>query len=139
LIIHALFPFRHASCKYLSHKIGKQESELLDIESMGTLVCLIRSENFEQEVIAEKRPVLILCMPRDEEFPNQLKVMEHIATKHSQELKVAVLEEGLIEAFKKNYRVIGTPTFLLLVEGKERGRMLGLADQEMLTDLVLHS
>ena len=106
---------------------------------MTTLVCLIRSDNFEQEVIAEKRPVLILCMPRDEEFPNQLKVMEDIATKHSQELKVAVLEEGLIEAFKKNYRVIGTPTFLLLVEGKERGRMLGLADQEMLTDLVLHS
>jgi thioredoxin-like negative regulator of GroEL len=121
------------------NKIGKQESELLDIESMGTLVCLIRSENFEQEVIAEKRPVLILCMPRDDEFPQQLKIIEDIATKHSQELKVAVLEEGLIEAFKKNYRVIGTPTFLLLVEGKERGRMLGLADQEMLTDLVLHS
>jgi thioredoxin-like negative regulator of GroEL len=139
LIIHALLFFRHASCKYLLHKIGKQESELLDIESMGTLVCLIRSENFEQEVIAEKRPVLILCMPRDDEFPQQLKIIEDIATKHSQELKVAVLEEGLIEAFKKNYRVIGTPTFLLLVEGKERGRMLGLADQEMLTDLVLHS
>ena len=78
-------------------------------------------------------------MPRDEEFPKQLKVLEDIATKYSQELKVGVLEEGLIEAFKKNYSVIGTPTFLLLVEGKERGRMLGLADQAMLTDLVLHS
>ena len=106
---------------------------------MGTLVCLIRSENFEQEVIAEKRPVLILCMPRDEEFPKQFKVLEDIATKYSQELKVGVLEEGLIEAFKKNYSVIGTPTFLLLVEGKERDRMLGIADREMLTNLISHS
>ncbi|MGB7572324.1 MAG: thioredoxin family protein [Thermodesulfobacteriota bacterium] len=111
----------------------------MDIESMGTLVSLIRPENFEREVIAEKKPVLLLCMPRDDEFPQQLKVMEDIATKHSQELKVAVLEEGLIEAFKKNYSVIGTPTFLLLVEGKERGRMLGLADQETLTDLISNS
>jgi hypothetical protein len=111
----------------------------MDLESMGTLVRLIRPENFEREVIGEKKPVLLLCMPRDEEFPKQFKVLEDIATKYSQELKVGVLEEGLIEAFKKNYSVIGTPTFLLLVEGKERGRMLGLADQEMLTDLVLHS
>jgi hypothetical protein len=106
---------------------------------METLVCLIRPDNFEREVVAEKKPVLLLCMPRDEEFPNQLKVLEDIATKYSQELKVGVLEEGLIEAFKKNYSVVGTPTFLMLVEGKERGRMLGLADQEMLTNLISHS
>jgi thioredoxin-like negative regulator of GroEL len=106
---------------------------------MGTLVCLIRSENFEQEVIAEKRPVLLLCMPRDDEFPQQLKVMEDIATKYNKELKVVVLEDGFIEAFKRNYGVVGTPTFLMMVEGKERGRVLGLADQEMLTDLISHS
>jgi hypothetical protein len=78
-------------------------------------------------------------MPRDEEFPQQLKVMEDIATKYGRELKVGVLEEEFIEAFKKNYSVGGTPTFLLLVEGKERGRMLGLADQEMLTRLISQS
>jgi hypothetical protein len=105
---------------------------------MASLVCLIRSEDFKQEVIAEKRPVLILCMPRDDEFPKQLKVIEDIATEYSPELKVGVLEEGLIEAFKKDYSVEGTPTFLLLVEGKERCRMLGLANQQTLTDLVLH-
>ena len=110
---------------------------------MASLVCLIQSDNFEQEVIAEKKPVLLLCMrrlymSRDEEFPRQLKVMEDIATKYSPELKVGVLEERFIEAFKKNYVVIGTPTFLLLVEGKERGRILGLADHEMLTNLISH-
>jgi thioredoxin-like negative regulator of GroEL len=106
---------------------------------MGTLICLISSENFEREVIGEKKPVLLLCMPRDDEFPQQLKVIEDIATKYSQELKVGVLEDGLIEAFKKNYSVVGTPTFLLLLEGKERARMLGLADREMLTGLISQS
>ena len=103
---------------------------------METLISLIRPENFEQEVVEEKKPVLLLCMHRDEEFPNQMKVIEAIASKYSDELKVGLLEEEFIEAFKKNYGVIGTPTFLLLIEGKERGRMLGLADQKMLTDLI---
>jgi len=106
---------------------------------MGTLVNLIRSENFEREVFAEKKPVLLLCMPRDDEFPQQLKVMEVIATKYGQELKVGVLEEEFIEVFKKNYRVVGTPTFLLLVKGKEKARILGLADPEMLTGLISQS
>jgi thioredoxin-like negative regulator of GroEL len=106
---------------------------------MGTLIYLIRPENFAQEVIDEKRPVLILCMPRDDEFPHQLKVIEDIATKYSRELKVGILEEELIEAFKKDYGVIGTPTFLLLLEGKEIGRILGLSDQKMVMDLILNS
>ncbi|HXX34276.1 MAG TPA: thioredoxin domain-containing protein [Thermodesulfobacteriota bacterium] len=103
---------------------------------MKTLVRFIRPENFEQEVIAEKRPVLVLCMPRDDEFLKQLKVIEDIAAEYRQQLKVGILAEGLIEPFKKNYSVVGTPTFLLLVEGKERARMLGLADREMLTNLI---
>ncbi len=111
----------------------------MGLKIMRTSVSLIRSENFQREVFAEKRPVLILCMPRDDEFPQQLKVMEDIATKYGQELKVGVLEEGLIEVFKKDYSVVGTPTFLLLVEGKERARMLGLADQEMLMNLISQS
>lgn len=106
---------------------------------METLVTFIRAENFEREVIGEKKPVLLLCMPRDEEFPKQLKVLEDIATAYIQKLKIGILEEGVIEAFKKSYGVIGTPTFLLLVEGKERARMLGLADREMLTGLISQS
>ena len=103
---------------------------------MKTLVNLIRPENFEQEVIAEKRPVLILCMPRDEEFPKQFKLMEDIAGRYINALKVCVLQEETIEAFKKSYSILGTPTFLILVEGQERSRMLGLADQETLMNLL---
>ena len=106
---------------------------------METLVSLIRPENFEREVITEKKPFLLLCMPQDEEFPNQFKVIEDIARKYSKELRVGLLQEEFIEAFKKNYEILGTPTFLILVEGKERRRWLGLADQQTLMDLISHS
>ena len=106
---------------------------------METLIRLIRPENFEQEVVTEKKPVPLLCMPRDEEFPNQLKVIENIARKYSEELKVGLLQEEFIEAFKKNYEILGTPTFLILVEGKERRRWLGLANHRMLTTLISQS
>jgi hypothetical protein len=106
---------------------------------METLIRLIRPENFEQEVVAEKKPVLLLCMPRDDEFPDQLKAVEDIATKYREGLKVGLLEEEFIEAFKKRYRIVGTPTFLLLVEGEEKGRLLGLANHRMLTTLISQS
>jgi hypothetical protein len=103
---------------------------------MESLVRIIRPENFEQEVVAEKKPFLLLCMPRDEEFPKQLKVIEDVATKCSEGIKVGLLAEEFIEAFRKRYSIVGTPTFLILVEGEERSRMLGLADPKMLTDLI---
>ncbi len=100
---------------------------------------LIRPENFAQEVIAERRPVLLLIMPRDDQFPQQLKLIEDIARRYGEVLKVGVLQEESIEAFKRDYGILGTPTFIILVEGKERGRILGLADRETLTDLISHS
>jgi hypothetical protein len=103
---------------------------------MKTLVFLIQPENFEQEVKAEKKPLLVLCMPQDDQFPEQLKIIEEIATRHSPDLKVGLVQEEFIETFQQNYGFWGTPTFLILVEGKEKGRMLGLADREMLMDLI---
>ena len=76
---------------------------------METLVSLIRPENFEREVVWEKKPVLLLCMPRDEEFPNQLKVVEDIARKYWKELRVGVLEEGFIEAIQKKLQCCWDP------------------------------
>jgi hypothetical protein len=105
---------------------------------MTTLVSVIRPENFEREVVAENKPVLLLCMPWDGDFPKQLELIEEIARKHSRDLKVGLLQEEFIETFKKNYGFVGTPTFLILVEGKERRRFLGLADKKTLTDLISH-
>jgi thioredoxin-like negative regulator of GroEL len=96
----------------------------------------IRPDNFEQEFISEEKPLLVLCMPRSEEFAGQIELLESIGARYGEELIVGVLDENSIETFKRNYRFAGTPTFLVLVKGKERGRMLGLADQETLMELI---
>jgi thioredoxin-like negative regulator of GroEL len=103
---------------------------------MKTFVRVIRPQNFEQEVVSEKRPVLLLCMPRDEEFFKQMKVLEAVAESYQHEMKVGLLEDDFIEGFRQDLGIKGTPTFLILVQGKERGRMLGLADQASLTDFI---
>jgi thioredoxin-like negative regulator of GroEL len=103
---------------------------------MKTFVRVIRPQNFEQEVVSEGRPVLLLCMPRDEEFFEQVKVLEAVAETYGQALKVGLLEDEFMERFRLDLGIRGTPTFLLLVKGKERGRMLGLADQQSLTHFI---
>lgn len=102
----------------------------------SAVVRLIRPDNFEREFISEEKPLLVLCMPRNEEFAGQIELLESIGARYGGELIVGVLDENSIEAFKRNYRFAGTPTFLILVKGKERGRMLGLADQETLMELI---
>jgi hypothetical protein len=104
---------------------------------MNATVFTIKPENIEQEVIAEKRPLLLLCMPRDDQFSKQLKILADIAGEYGPTIKVGFLQEELIDVFKKNYGFIGTPTYLILSEGKEKGRLLGLADRERLADLIL--
>jgi hypothetical protein len=106
---------------------------------MNTLICQLQPENFDREVMTETRPVLILCMPRDDQFPKQLKIIEEIAANHDREIKVGLVQEEFIEGFKKKYLVTGTPTILILEEGKEKGRILGLADREMLMNLISNS
>jgi hypothetical protein len=104
---------------------------------MGNLIHLITRDNFTEEVISEKRPILFLCMPQDDDFPSQLKSMEIIANRHGSWLKVALLGDAFIENFKKELDVAGTPTFLIFHEGEEKNRMLGLADHNGLEQFVL--
>jgi hypothetical protein len=103
---------------------------------MDPLIGLIRSEDFEQEVIAAENPVLVLCMPGDQDLPGQLQLLQEMALKYGQTLKVRFLHENFIEPFKMRYNVLGTPTILIFLEGEERARMLGLANKESLMDFV---
>jgi thioredoxin-like negative regulator of GroEL len=103
---------------------------------MKPSVHLIRPENFEEQVILGKVPFLLLCMPHNEGFSKQLEVIEAIAEKYQKELKVGVLAEESIELFKKRLRIIGSPTFLLLAEGIEVNRILGVVGKKTLTDLI---
>lgn len=93
---------------------------------------IIRMDNFESEVINEKRPVLLLCIHRDFGFEEQEEVIESISKSYADVLKVCLLDNDFLGAFGEKLGVDGTPTFLIFQGGKEKGRMLGQADKETL-------
>ena len=101
------------------------------------MICSVGPESFEQEVIAEKKPVLLLIMPQDSEFPAQVELLEKIERSHGPEWKVGLVQDYFIEKIRSKYQIGGTPTFLVLVEGKEKGRLLGLATWETLTSFIM--
>ncbi len=103
---------------------------------MESWICSIRPENFTEEVILEKKPVLLICMAQDDSFSKQLKVLQNVAGRYDKELKVGLLAQDSMEIFKKRLQIIGTPTFLLMMEGKEISRILGVSDEKTLTNLI---
>ena len=104
---------------------------------MVSLIHIIRPETFGDEVISEQKIVLLLCMPHDDAFPRQQRVIEEIAGIYRERIKVVLPEEASIEVFKKNLNIVGTPTFLILKRGKEIARIWGESDREKLVQILL--
>ncbi len=95
-------------------------------------VCLITSENDFEEIVSGEKPVVLLCMQCNEQFPRQLRILEAFAGRYGGQFKVGLMTGGLPEHFRKTMNISGTPTFLLMKNGKEVNRMLGITDQEAL-------
>lgn len=103
---------------------------------MENLVYSMRPENFTQDVLLETKPVLLVCMAKDDSYARQMKALQNIAQRYKKELKVGLLAQDSMEIFKKRLQIIGTPTFLLMWEGQELSRILGVTDEETLTNLI---
>ena len=89
----------------------------------------ISNLNFEGQVLQAPQPVLLLCMTKQQMLSNQIDVLrQHIDKRYNSDIRVYVLEEDFIYAFKQIYNIAGLPIFLLFDKGKEIGRMLGMAD-----------
>ena len=97
----------------------------------------VRPENFIQDVILESKPVLLVCLTRDDSYTGVMTAVRNIAMRFEKILKVGVLAQDSVDIFKKRLNITGTPTFLLMLEGKEAGRILGMCSEEMLADSIL--
>lgn len=101
---------------------------------MATLqpINIISNNNFETEILATDKPVLLLCVPGGRIYAEQVQVLKQLSDRYSKMVNICCLEEDFINGFKKMYSIKGTPVFLLFHRGQEMGRMLGMADQERL-------
>lgn len=102
-------------------------------------ISLIKLDNFNKEVLEEKKPILLLCMTRNDEFQQQMGVIEDISKKYGEELKIGLIDEEFIGVFKQKFNIKGTPTFLIFVKGQEKSRMLGEGDQKTLKEFLLRT
>ena len=99
----------------------------------------IGMDNFDSEIKAEKRSVLLACIRRDDEFKEQTAVLDNVSKRYGERLKVCLLDEDSFGAFSKKLGIEGTPTFIAFYAGKEKGRMLGKADRETLSSFILRT
>ena len=95
-------------------------------------VNVVSNRNFEAEILATDRPVLLMCASGRRVNAEQAQVLNQLSDQYRSKVDIYCLEEDYINGFKEMYGIKGTPVFLLFIGGKEKGRMLGRADRERL-------
>lgn len=100
---------------------------------------LVGVYNFEVEIIRGRKPVFLACFDRNAKFEKRKEIINSISKLYGEALKVCLLEEEFFGAFKDRFNIHGTPTFFIFLEGKEKDRMLGQADQETLKSFIAQS
>jgi thioredoxin-like negative regulator of GroEL len=108
------------------------------LEELSLLVS-IGLEDFQRQVIEERRPVLVACIHLDSEFKEQREALEGVSRFYGEALKVCLLDEDSIGALREKLGIGGTPAFVILYGGKERDRMLGKVDSDTLRVFVLRA
>jgi hypothetical protein len=97
---------------------------------------LVNSQNFQMEIVQAQKPVLLVCTHFGPDVSDQLQPIAAAARRFGDQLKIRLVEEEFLDSVKKYFQVRGTPTFLMIVGGIERGRLLGIADTDSLNDFV---
>jgi thioredoxin-like negative regulator of GroEL len=95
-------------------------------------VNVVSNRNFEAEILATDRPVLLMCASGRRVNAEQAQVLNQLSDQYRRMVDIYCLEEDYINGFKEMFGIKGTPVFLLFLGGKEKGRMLGRADRERL-------
>ncbi len=95
-------------------------------------------DNFDSEIRLEMKPVLLACIRRGYELREQIDLLEKVSRKYAHNLKICLLFEGLNETYR-TLAIEGTPTFILFLGGKEKGRMLGKVKIETLNAFIFES
>ncbi len=92
------------------------------------MVPVVRMEDFKTQVLDHPTPVMIAFLRCDLEPFEQLELLATVAKAFGPALKVCVLDALESNGFRKDYKVMGTPTYIIFHKGRETERMLGKAD-----------
>ena len=102
-----------------------------DVTAIGSMN-IISNRNFEAEILATDRPVLLMCVSGGRVYADQARVLRQLSDPYRKAVNICCLEQDFINGFKEMYGIKGTPVFLLFHRGEVKGRMLGRVDKERL-------
>jgi thioredoxin-like negative regulator of GroEL len=97
---------------------------------------ILRPDNFQQEILDEQKLVLLACIHPGNEFRKQSELLKTVASRFDGGLKVCLLTHDGAKAIMDRFRVEGTPTYILLRQGREKERLLGETDLDTLSASV---
>lgn len=108
----------------------------LEVENMSENVLEVTSENFEKEVLESEKTVLIdfyaeWCGPCKRLSP----IVEEVAAEET-EVKFVKMNIDNCEDIAIEYQVMSIPTLVVIKNGKEVERSVGLIDKEKIKELV---
>ncbi len=96
----------------------------------------VTSRNFEEEVIKSEKPVIIdfyatWCGPCKKLFP----IVEETA-KENENVKFVKIDIDNTEDIALEYQVKSIPTLLLIQNGEEKKRIVGIVDKNQILDFI---
>lgn len=108
----------------------------LEEENMSENVLEVTSENFEKEVLESEKTVLVdfyaeWCGPCKRLSP----IVEEVA-KEEEEVKFVKMNIDNCEDIAIEYQVMSIPTLVVMKNGKEVNRSVGLIDKEQVKELI---
>jgi hypothetical protein len=112
-------------------KIKKHYNGIKLLSSINTM------GDYEADGPAAHKPILVGCLHKNFEYKEQVEALQHILQNFGEQLEIFILDVSLLNAFMEKFKVFGTPTFLILLAGKEKGRLLGQTTSDDLKDFVL--
>ena len=100
-------------------------------------VIILNEKNFEEEVLNSTKPVLIdfwasWCGPCKMMSP----VIDSLAEEMGEKVKVCKINIDEEQNLAVKYNVMSIPTFVVLKDGKEVGRSIGVQDKEEIISML---
>jgi thioredoxin 1 len=97
----------------------------------------LTKDNFEQEVLAAKQPVLIdfwadWCGPCKMQSP----IVDGIAEEMGDAVKVCKVNVDTEAGLALNYQIVSIPTLVFMKKGEFKQRMIGLQSRETIVDCL---
>ena len=112
---------------------GKDKQENIEQEEK---IIEVTSQNFEEEVLKSEKPVLIdfyatWCGP--------CKILSPIveeAAKENENVKFVKIDIDKTDDIAMQYQVMSIPTLVLIQNGEEKDRIVGIVDENQILDFI---